>query len=108
MARWDDDDYWDDAEEPAPQVPVTGELEGAVYMIPDRIWGFHAVGREHHPGVCIRCDLPARLAFLYKGTDVGASRPDRFLNVIVEPSETNGLRGTNTKSETACLSHHHS
>ncbi len=91
MARWDDEEFWDDADEPPAQVPVAEELEGSVYMVPDRLWGFRAEGREHHPGTCVRCDVPARLAFLFKGTDLASARPDRFLYVSVEPSPQNGL-----------------
>jgi hypothetical protein len=91
MARWDDDEYWDDAEESPPLVPVVLELEGSVYMVPDRIWGIQAEGREDHPGACVRCDLVARLTFLNKGTDVRSARPSRFLYVTVEPSPQNGL-----------------
>lgn len=91
MPRWEEDEFWDDADEPPPQVPVAGELEGSVYMVPDRLWGFRAEGREHHPGACVRCDVPARLAFLFKGTDLASARPSRFLYVNVEPSPQNGL-----------------
>jgi hypothetical protein len=91
MACWDEEDYWDDAENDQPQVPIVKELEGSVYMIPDRRWGFQAEGREDHPGACVRCDLPARMTYLNKGTDLHSARPDRFLYVTVEPSPQNGL-----------------
>jgi hypothetical protein len=94
MAHWDDDEFWDDAEESPPQVSVTAELEGSVYMVADRLWGFHAEGREHHPGACVRCDVAARLAFLLKGTDLASARSGRFLYVNVEPSPENGLSKT--------------
>jgi hypothetical protein len=95
MARWEDDDFWDDLEpDPDSQVPVESELEGCVYMVPDRVWGFEAPDREDHPGACVECALIARLTFLNKGTDVRSARTDRYLVVIVEPSTQNKLQKT--------------
>jgi hypothetical protein len=92
MSSWGEDDYWDDGDEPSPpQVPVAQELEGSVYMVPDKLWGFRAEGREDHPGACVRCDVAARLTFLNKGTDVESKRPDRFVYEEVQPSTHNGL-----------------
>jgi hypothetical protein len=92
VVHWIDDDFWDDRREPdLEQVPVEKELEGSVYMIPDQLWGFHAKGRQDHPGACVHCDLSARLSFLNKGTDLHSARLDRFALVIVESSTNNGL-----------------
>lgn len=39
-------------------IPDPGtELPGTIYAVPDRWWGFHAVGREDHPGACIHCSV---------------------------------------------------
>jgi hypothetical protein len=114
MPRWEDEDYWDDAEEtdhrrfrrparekedsePAePLVPpraVEQELEGSVYDIPDDLWGFEAVFRSWHPGVCVRLDITAEVGFCYKGTDARRVRK-RFRIILVEPSQQNGLKKT--------------
>jgi hypothetical protein len=93
MARWDEDDYWEDTDEtPDSQVPVEEALQKSVYMVPDPFWGFEVFGRIEHPGVCVRCDLPNRQAFLNKGTDPRSARTDRYLVLSVEPSAENGLR----------------
>jgi hypothetical protein len=111
MARWDDDDYWDDAQErasvparrhrrdddeepppsPAPLNPVEEELEGSVYAISDPLWGFEVPDRDWHPGVCVRVDIKSSLTFCYKGTDASRARTDRFPMVVVEQSKQNGL-----------------
>jgi ECF sigma factor len=110
MARWDEDDYWDDRDElqtrqrrprsdeeqeepshPLPAVPVEQELEGSVYMVPDTLWEIFAPDRDDHPGVCVRCHLPARLAFLNKGTDPAFARPHLYLVVYIDPTPENGL-----------------
>ncbi len=95
MARWDDEDYWDDADfatpQPPPQRPIQQELEGSIYAIPDPLWGFTVPDRAWHPGVCVHCDLTAGLTFCSKGTDARRARLDRFPMVVVEPSPQNGL-----------------
>ena len=114
MARWDDEDYWDDADEPEPRRaprrpvqeeefapepasdhrPIREEMEGAVYAISDPLWEFKVPDRDWHPGVCVRCDPRARLAFCCKGTDARRARLDRFAALIVTPSPQNGLEKT--------------
>lgn len=113
MARWDEEDYWDDADDPGPAHrlpwddegvaaaegppapgPLRQELEGSVYEIPDPLWGFTAPHREWHPGACARCDPAARLTYCYKGTDARRVRAKLFAMVVVEPSPENGLKKT--------------
>ncbi|MDA1055123.1 MAG: hypothetical protein O3C40_32275 [Planctomycetota bacterium] len=50
------------------------ELPGSVYQVPDKMWGFDAVGRIEHPGACTACDVHKRQAVLLKGTDAEGAR----------------------------------
>jgi hypothetical protein len=111
MTRWEEEEYWDDANEPprrpawddeafaaverppAPG-PLRQELEGSVYEIPDPLWGFAAPDREWHPGACARCDPAAGLAYSYKGTDARRVREKLFAVVVVDPTPQNGLKKT--------------
>jgi hypothetical protein len=67
------------------------DLPGSIYMVPDKFWGFEAVGRFDHPGACVFCD-PSGNATLVKGTDLISARPGLQGLLIIEPSPGNGLR----------------
>jgi hypothetical protein len=66
-------------------------LPGSVFRVPDKFWGFEAVDRVEHPGLCTSCPprIPGKAEML-KGTGaLSASwRPTYF----VEPSTSNGLK----------------
>lgn len=114
MARWTEDEWWDDRDEPPahatrarggdddedddeptePDVPVAIQTgaEGSVYRIPTALWWFTAPNRHDRPGVCVRCDLAAGVAIMSVGRD-----PDSFFSqtspvVLVAPTPDNGLR----------------
>jgi hypothetical protein len=87
---WDDDD-WDDGRDEPPAVPVEEALPGSVYFVPDEVWGFEALHRLDHPGVCVGCDVPRRWGWLYKGTDARAAVAARYDALVVPPSPENGL-----------------
>ena len=64
-------------------LPVVQELEGSMYMLPDRAWGFRAEGREDHPGACVSRDKAAATNWAarekdglwYKGRTMSRERP---------------------------------
>ncbi len=114
MARWTEEEWWDDRDEPAvphaprvrnstddepeepiePDLPVSiqVEAEGSVYRIPTALWWFTAPNRHDRPGVCVRCDLTAGVAIMSIGRD-----PDSYFSqinpvVLVAPTHENGLR----------------
>lgn len=67
-------------------------LPGAVFFVPDKMWGFKAVGREDHPGACIFCSTEKREALLSKGTSVGSGAARRLEHpYLIGPDPTNGL-----------------
>jgi hypothetical protein len=94
----DQEDSWDEAGLAEPDEPQVvdpeHELPGSVYMVPDRVWGFQALGREDHPGACARCDVGLRQVWMFKGTDPASARLDRYSVLLVEPSAENGLHKT--------------
>lgn len=64
---------------------------GRIFAVPDRWWGFEAVGRDDHPGACVQ-ELPAQHQWvLLKGT--GAENRTRYSKseVLISPSPENGL-----------------
>ena len=67
------------------------ELPGTVYSVPDKFWGFEAVGREDHPGICMACNASQRQASLIKGTDARTTRWHSVGRVLVDPTPSNGL-----------------
>jgi hypothetical protein len=67
------------------------DLPGSIYMVPDKFWGFEAVGRIDHPGACVFCDVSGGSATLVKGTDLFSARGGRHEILIVDPSAGNGL-----------------
>jgi hypothetical protein len=68
------------------------DLPGTVFAVPDRLWGFEAVGRDDHPGVCAACAPEALEATLVKGRDASTDRGNPRDRFLVEPSRLNGLR----------------
>ena len=73
----------------APVVDPGSDLLGSVYRVPDKWWGFQAVGRQDHPGACTGYCGASAQATLLKGTGLGTKSFD--FQVVVEPSDTNGL-----------------
>ena len=65
---------------------------GSVFMVPDKWWGFQAVGRDSHPGACVMEAEGGRKIQLLKGTD--GMRKERYQKsqFIVQPSDSNGLK----------------
>jgi hypothetical protein len=67
------------------------DLPGAVFMVPNRHWGFESHSSEDHPGVCAHYPPQGRDAILVKGTDAEHIRvPRRYY--VVAPTEGNGLQ----------------
>jgi hypothetical protein len=66
------------------------DLPGAVFMVPNRYWGFEGSTSDDHPGACAHYQESARQAILVKGTDAENVRsPRRFY--FVAPAPGNGL-----------------
>lgn len=108
MASWDEDELWDDRDEtvhrtrplltdedepgsPTSPVPIEPELEGAIYLLSDVLSGIRAWNRDHHPCLCVRCDLRARVAFMSLGRDAESPWALVGTTVPVDPSPANGL-----------------
>lgn len=71
-----------------------GEAEfdwfGLVLAVPDKFWGFEALGRADHPGVMVREVGDGRHLFAFKGTHAeGAKR--LYDQLEVDPDDENGL-----------------
>ena len=67
------------------------DLVGIVLAVPDKWWGFEAVGRDHHPGACVR-ERPADHGFdLLKGTGAENKTKYHFSEMVVASTGTNGL-----------------
>jgi hypothetical protein len=66
------------------------DLPGSVYMVPDKFWGFSAVGRTEHPGACTACLSEEQVAILLKGRDAVTLR-GKAAHWFVDPSPGNGL-----------------
>jgi hypothetical protein len=66
-------------------------LLGTVFAVPDKWWGFEAEGREVHPGACVVERESMSEVDLLKGT--GAENKDRYrpTEMIIVPTEMNGL-----------------
>jgi hypothetical protein len=76
-----------------PQRPFDPELElaGAVFMVPNRHWGFGSLTSDDHPGACVQHRSGAREGTLVKGTDADNVRNSRKY-YCVSPTAENGLR----------------
>lgn len=68
------------------------ELPGVIFAVPDHFWGFEAVGREDHPGICTACYVEAQRATLVKGRDAVTDRGHPRHRFVVQPSDSNGLK----------------
>jgi hypothetical protein len=66
------------------------DLPGAVFMVPNRHWGFEGSSSEDHPGACAHYQERARQAILVKGTDADNVRSPRPF-YFVAPTARNGL-----------------
>ncbi|MBV9123315.1 MAG: hypothetical protein JO112_08160 [Planctomycetes bacterium] len=75
---------------PAAVFDPAQDLPGAVFMVPNRQWGFEGLTSDDHPGACAHYQERTREAILVKGTDAGHVRlPRRFY--VVAPTPGNGL-----------------
>lgn len=76
-------------DEPHPEPDRREDLEGAVFFVRDRAWGFEAPGREDHPGICVAFNPATRYCTFLKGTST--ERPHHRATLILEPTAANGL-----------------
>lgn len=69
--------------------PVADDHLGRIFAVPDKWWGFSAVGRDEHPGACVQQSPVTSDWILLKGT--GAENKDRIrpTEMLVSPSEKN-------------------
>jgi hypothetical protein len=87
----------DDADESAgtgsdPELfDADARLPGAVFMVPNRHWGFAVVSGSDHPGACIHYQPGAKDAILVRGTDADNVRYPRGY-FFADASEENGLK----------------
>lgn len=65
---------------------------GNLYQVPDKWWGFEAVGRKDHPGACVSMASAHRVN-LFKGTDP-RSADFNLVQIEVEPDDSNNLLKT--------------
>ena len=79
------------AEGPDGSPMLPDELVGLIIDVPDKWWGFEAADRTEHPGACVREAIPGREYDMLKG--VGGENRDYYhaTEVLVVPSEANGL-----------------
>jgi hypothetical protein len=110
MTSWDEEEWWDDRDAPVTEptrktrllsddsfeptfapLPLEPELEGSLYRISDKLWGFSAKDRINHPGLCVRCDIRARNAITCIGRDVDSYWSRQADTVEVDPTAENGL-----------------
>jgi len=70
-----------------------GDLAGDLFQVPDKWWGFEAIGRENHPGACVGYDRRGYQVTLLKGTDPRSARYAE-VHVYVEPDASNRLLKT--------------
>ena len=75
-------------------VPSDIALPGMVFAVPDQLWGFEAVGREDHPGICTAARPETGHATIVKGRDAATDRGPHQTRFVVEPSLMNGFRKT--------------
>lgn len=75
-------------------VPSDTALPGMVFAVPDRLWGFEAVGREDHPGICTAARPGTGQATLVKGQDAATDQGPHLSRFVVKRSLMNGLRKT--------------
>jgi hypothetical protein len=91
--RLDVKEWGSEEDDPLPEpVPSDNELPGTVFAVPDRLWGFNAVGREDHPDICTEARPETINATLVKGRDAATDRGHPRTRFVVEPSLINGLR----------------
>ncbi|MEM6468484.1 MAG: hypothetical protein AAF802_02865 [Planctomycetota bacterium] len=70
-----------------------GVLLGDLLRVPDKWWGFEAMGRKNHPGACVGYDQRGFQVTMLKGTDTHSARRDET-HVYVQPDDDNGLTKT--------------
>jgi hypothetical protein len=75
--------------EPEYELLDRADVEGSVYFVRDRAWGFAASGGGGHPGICLAFDPANRYATFIKGTGTfGAVHRAMF---VLTPCASNGL-----------------
>lgn len=67
------------------------ELLGSLFSIPDRWWGFEAVGRVEHPGACVGFSKNGYKVSMLKGTDPRSARFHE-VSIVIDQDESNGLK----------------
>ncbi len=74
------------------EADINDRLPGNVYFVPDKFWGFRAVGRDDHPGVCLFCFAECNSVMMSKGTGASSKAMNRSENpYLVFPTKKNGL-----------------
>jgi len=63
---------------------------GLVLAVPDKFWGFEALGRADHPGAMVREVGDGRHLLAFKGTHAEGAR-HTFNHLEVQPDDANGL-----------------
>ena len=64
---------------------------GQVFAVPDKWWGFEAVGREDHPGACVREEAATGDCNLLKGTGAENRRRYHPTEMLIVATPANGL-----------------
>ena len=64
---------------------------GRVFAVPDKWWGFEALGREDHPGACVREREVSKDCDLLKGTGAENRRRYYKTEMLVVATDSNGL-----------------
>lgn len=75
------------------EVEPLDDLPGSIYRVPDKFWGFEAVGRVEHPGACVSANTRLQQATLLQGR--GAPR-QHGAALVLSPTPLNGLKKTTT------------
>ena len=87
-----DDGNTDDGNQESVPMSESDDVVGTVLAVPDKWWGFEAVGRDHHPGACV-LERPATQEFcLLKGTGAENRRKYHSAEVVIASTDTNGLK----------------
>jgi hypothetical protein len=69
----------------------TRDLPGAVFMIPNRHWGFEVVSAVDHPGTCLHYSQTRHDGLLLQGTDANNVLRSHGYYVVM-PTAENGLQ----------------
>ena len=67
------------------------DLVGSLFPVPDKWWGFEAVGRENHPGAVVGFSKNGFQVAMLKGTDPNSAR-FHDVSIVIHHDESNGLK----------------